>query len=197
MARPMANMPKIDAASSAPRPHLRSRKCPAPGTSPRSEEDKRTLAVNPFEPPRSCPVLWPFLFDYTALGLGSGISHPEEHRSLAGDPGREMPLEGSGFGLQQLWNLYNRKYRFARATSLKICSLSASGEGHFTSGRSRARNSSSIGVPSFRSSSVGWPTGSKSRMCDSTANDAAPNVGRLPTFVTALKQRPPTVSRVT
>ena len=72
-----------------------------------------------------------------------------------------------------------RKYRFARATSLKICAFSASGDGHSISPRRRSRNSSSSGV--FSSIS----TGSKFRMCDSTANDASPNVGRLPTFVTA------------
>ena len=66
------------------------------------------------------------------------------------------------------------KYLFARATSLKICAFSASSHCHVCSPRRRYKNSNSIGVSSPIS------IGSKLRMCDSTAKDAAPNVGLLP-----------------
>jgi apolipoprotein N-acyltransferase len=72
----------------------------------------------------------------------------------------------------------SRKQRLARATSFMICAFSASGDGQAFSPRRRSRNSSlsSVRAPSSM--------GSKLRMCDSTANDASPNVGRLPTLVT-------------
>src|ERR1035437_2090060 len=94
-------------------------------------------------------------------------------------------------GSYDLAAFISRKYRFALATSLKICAFRASGVGHFRSPRNRNRNSTSMGVWSFKS------IGSKLRMCDSTAKDASPKGGRLPTLGTAWNVRPPTVSRVT